>query len=160
MKEKFSTKGINANTFGELLKGIRNILGVTIAEIAAELNEPEEYIADLEEDKVYPPRGMRLYGMLKVYSNGDEIDDNVFLEMANMQQTKVLPPMEEHIAKNWFTRYLITLLMQVGLDPAESKEEAEIGIRIRNELFDLAEKRGVKLKPCMSMFVGDDDEEE
>ena len=123
MMKKFSTSGIRADTFGELIKAIREILGLTIAEISVKLNEPETFIADLEEDKVYPPMGMRLYNMLKVYSNGDEIDDNVFLEIANMQQTKVLPPMAEHIATNWYTRYLVTLLMQLDIDTARSTED-------------------------------------
>lgn len=157
--KKFMTNDIKANTFGELLKGIREKLGLTTIQVAVELNEATEYIADLEEDKIYPPMGLRLYKMLKVYSNGDELDDNVFLEMANLQQTKVLPPMAEHIASNWYTRYLITLLMQLDLDPARSIKEGEIGIRIRKEIYDLAEKKGIKLKSCMTMFVGDDDEE-
>ncbi|NCA93356.1 hypothetical protein EOM82_09055 [bacterium] len=159
MKKKFLISGIKANTFGELMRGIREILGLTVAEVAAKLNEPKLYISELEGDKVYPPMGMRLYRMLEVYSNGDEIDDNVFLEMANMQQTKVLSPMKKHIAANWYTRYLLTLLMQLDIDPARSTEEGEIGIRIRKELFDFAEKNGIELKPCMAMFVGDEDEE-
>lgn len=159
MKKKFFISGIKANTFGELMRGIREILRLTVAEVAAKLNETELYISDLEEDKVYPPMGMRLYRMLAVYSNGDEIDDNVFLEMANMQQTKVLSPMKKHIAANWYTRYLLTLLMQLDLDPARSTEEGEIGIRIRKELFNFAEKNGIELKQCMAMFVGDEDEE-
>ena len=158
MKKKFLTNGIKANTFGKLIKGIREILGLTVAEIAAVINEPAEYIADLEEDRIYPPNGLRLYKMLKVYSNGDEIDDQVFLEMASMQQTRVLPSMQAHIESNWYTRYLITLLMQIDFDPARSSEEGEIGARIRKEIYGLAEKQGVTLKPCMAMFVGDDDE--
>ena len=159
MKKKFLISGIKADTLGELMRGIREILGLTVAEVAAKLNETEQYISDIEADKVYPPMGMRLYNMLKVYSNGDELDDNVFLEMANLQQTKVLPSMAEHIATNWYTRYLLTLLMQLDLDPARSTEEGEIGIRIRKELFDYAEKNGIELKQCMAMFVGDEDEE-
>ena len=159
MKNEFSISEIRANTFGELIKGIRKKQGLTVTEVAAALNEPAEYIADLEEDRIYPPMGMRLYKMLKVYSNADETDDHVFLEMASMQQIKVLPPMEKHIATNWYTRYLITILMQIDFDPARSTEEGEIGARIRKELFDIAKKRGVTIKPCMAMFVGDYDEE-
>jgi transcriptional regulator with XRE-family HTH domain len=152
-------KDMKANTFGGLIKAIREKKGLPIAEIAVKLGESEEYIAELEDDKIYPPMGSRLRRMQEVYSFGDEIADNVFYEMAMMQQTKVLPPMAQHIAENWFTRYLITLLMQLDLDPARSTEEGDIGIRIRSEIFNLAKKRGITLKPFMTMFVGEDDEE-
>ena len=78
------------DTFGQLLRSLRNLAGIGLRELARLIGKSPGYISDVELDNVPPPSEETIVNI----SNALSIDKNVLLNKAK----KVDPELSEYVA--------------------------------------------------------------
>ena len=87
------------NTFGEFVKAKRQAVGISLRNLAQELDIVPAYMSDIEKGRRYPPDKDKIYKIADVLHLTDKERDDLFDFAACAKSNTVSPDLPEYVMK-------------------------------------------------------------
>jgi transcriptional regulator with XRE-family HTH domain len=111
------------NSFGKMLKNIREISGISVSELARMINKSKGYLSDLENGKAPPPS----VSVIQSISNALNVDKRILLKTASkeveyaIKKAKVVDFLRMSVEKDyneedWEKLYQLAKIANLGKD--------------------------------------------